>query len=446
MRTQNALTNAHGKLERSLFALLLAAVFLATGALAQNPEYKRSFPQSKATVESVLKDPQFSRGGYLPALDGFTLPGEFPFDRYQRGYFQCAIEVTAAPSGGSLVRVTAKITAWYSDPLATRSGYRVLASNGRIETDFLDRLQQALAAKPAATEPSSGTAPSRTPDSPRKALSSEPALSAPGLGAPMAGEPARRASPVPFNTTGLKLPDAPAKGQVASTATQKAVADRHAQELAKQARNLEEILRNQSHPANLAAVKKSGTPVFASPNDGAQVLFQAAAQDEFEILDTNVSWVHVRVSGLSRGWILRSGLEMPDSAAEPVAPAPQVKPTLFQIESEQIASFPGTWEPLQGKTVKIVSVQQADERARASSPEAKREFAATVFANQYGELAATSSSAAGLVVIFDTADGGLIAATLPALQQWRAGTLSDEGFWRRCLFDPPEAFESSGTR
>ena len=51
--------------------------------------------------------------------------------------------------------------------------------------------------------------------------------------------------------------------------------------------------------------------MLTSPNQGAKVLFLAAAEDEFEILDSNPNWVHVRISGLSRGWIRRSSLEMP---------------------------------------------------------------------------------------------------------------------------------------
>jgi hypothetical protein len=34
----------------------------------------------------------------------------------------------------------------------------------------------------------------------------------------------------------------------------------------------------------------------------------------------------------------------------------------------------------------------------------------------------------------------MVAATVPALRQWTAGTLSDEAFWRRCFVDPPEVF------
>ncbi len=64
--------------------------------------------------------------------------------RFQRGYYQCETQVISTPSGGSLVRVNATITAWYTDPVAGKSGYQVLPSNGRLENDFLDRLQQAL--------------------------------------------------------------------------------------------------------------------------------------------------------------------------------------------------------------------------------------------------------------------------------------------------------------
>src|SRR5271166_1270948 len=40
--------------------------------------------------------------------------------------------------------------------------------------------------------------------------------------------------------------------------------------------------------------------------------------------------------------------------------------------------------------------------------------------------------------------GGMIAATLPTLQQWKAGTLSDAALWHQCFFDPPETFTESG--
>jgi hypothetical protein len=46
------------------------------------------------------------------------------------------------------------------------------------------------------------------------------------------------------------------------------------------------------------------------------------------------------------------------------------------------------------------------------------------------------------VLIFDSSDGGMIAATLTTLEQWKAGKLSDGGLWQQCFFDPPETFDS----
>ena len=49
----------------------------------------------------------------------------------------------------------------------------------------------------------------------------------------------------------------------------------------------------------------------------------------------------------------------------------------------------------------------------------------------------------GVVVIFDSADGGIIANTLLNSRQLVNGSLSPERFWKLCLMDPPEAFRST---
>ncbi len=61
----------------------------------------------------------------------------------------------------------------------------------------------------------------------------------------------------------------------------------------------------------------------------------------------------------------------------------------------------------------------------------------------YKEIAQKPQDLAGVVVIFDSADGGMIAATHATLQQWSAGTLSDSALWHKCFFDPPEMFDST---
>jgi hypothetical protein len=428
----------------ALFLIFCIAVAtqLARASDAQSTPYERTFTQSKATVEKTLKQSQLSSSGRLPVLDGFTSSGDRALDRFKRGYYQCAIQVSSTPSGGALVRVSAKITAWYEDPVPSKSGYQELLSNGRLETDFLDRLQDALSSKassPAANLPASSAA------SPSKSKPVAP----PSISAPMPGDgvvtgpsASSKASSIP-DSSPFKVGNAASPDAVPSLATQKAVADKHMEELTKQAKGLEEILRNQAHPTNLVAVRKSATPVLVSPVEGAKVLFLATAEDEFEILDMNANWVHVRISGLSRGWIRRSNLEMPKPfAAEPKVENAPATVEQFQVKNEEIATFPGTWEPLQGKTVKIVTVQRATVGVSDTSSRAKLDFAKSVFDKEYAELTQAPSAAAGVVIIFDSEDGGMTAATLPVLKQWKSGSLSDQAFWRRCFFDPPETFIS----
>jgi len=427
----------------ALFCLALPAL-LALASDSQSVPYERTFAQSKATVEKTLKQLQPSASGRLPVLDGFTRIGDRPLDRFQRGYYQCEMQVSSTPSGGALVRVSAKITAWYADPVSSKSGYQELPSNGRLETDFLDRLEDALGSKTSST---ANLPVNSAPAQPKnKPVGAPPTIVAPMPSRMPAGSIASsKISPTPESSP-FKVGNSASSDLVASLATQKAVADKHMEELTKEAKGLEEILRNQAHPNNLVAVKKSGTPVLVSPNEGAKVLFLATAEDEFEILDMNANWVHVRISGLSRGWIRRSGVEMPNSFAAADAKvensAATANPEHFQVKNEEIASFPGEWEPLRGKTVKILTVQNVGGSASGTSRHEKLEFSKSLFGREYAELTQAPTTAAGVVLIFDSEDGGMAAATLATLQQWKAGTLSDQAFWRRCYFDPPETFIS----
>jgi hypothetical protein len=60
-------------------------------------------------------------------------------------------------------------------------------------------------------------------------------------------------------------------------------------------------------------------------------------------------------------------------------------------------------------------------------------FAETVFKTQRSK-----ESTAGLVLIFDAEDGGIIAATRSVLDLWKSGALSEQAFWKQCYRDPPE--------
>ena len=428
-----------------VFCTIMSMAF-ARPSRAQSIPYERTFPESKAMLEKHLKELQSSTAGHLPVLEGFTVPGDRPLDRFQGGYYQCAAQISSTPSGGSIVRVRATITAWYRDPVSAKSGYEVLPSNGRLEADLLDRLQEAFGGSAAS---STATPIAKSPPSPDK---NQPGAPKPAPSLPVPGDEsagAKSKTSAALAGSPFKLANPMSVGHMASLATQKAVVDKHAEEQAKEAKTLEEILRNQVHPSNLVAVKRTGTPVLASPSEDAKVLFLTAAEDEFEVLDMKANWVHVRISGLSRGWIRRSSLDLLTAAAD-IEPAEaeseaRSEPAFadrqtFHVESKQVASFPGIWEPLRGKTVRIVSVQKTNDSATDTGSGAKLAFAKSLLDREYVDLAKGSTSIVGVVVIFDSEDGGMLAATVPALRQWKTGTLSDEAFWRRCFFDPPEAF------
>jgi hypothetical protein len=398
---------------------------------AQAVPYERTYRQSKSAVEKALKELQPSMSGRLPALEGFASSGDRPLNRYQRAYYQSAVQVSSTASGGSLVRVNTKVTAWYADSIPSRSGYQLLTSNGRIESDLLDQLTDLLATRPSAASENKGA--------------TLPVISAP---MPKSTETGRTfSSSAEAGLTPQQLADSKNSLKPPDRTADRPATDRSATGLQAEAASLEEVLKNQAHPKNLVAIKKSGTPVVATPSLNGKTLFLASAHDEFEMLDFNADWVHVRISGLSRGWIWRTSLEMPEGISDipqAGATATLVAADLFQVTREETAPFPGDWEPLRGKNVKIISVQKIQENEKDSGARAKLEFAKSLLDKNYADLAAKSQELAGVVLIFDSVDGGMIAATLPTVQQWKAGTLSDAALWHQCYFDPPETFNVAG--
>jgi len=453
------LPSARRVLRAALSAFLLVVPLAASaqsGRAQPSPQagpYERTYSQSKSAVEKALKELQPSMRGRLPVLEGFALPGDHPLNQYRRAYYQSAVQVSSTASGGSVVRVNSKVTAWYTDSTPSRSGYQLLPSNGRIESDLLDQLSDLLGSSAGATNSggsSSGssregfqvTAPlaasGKRSATPEKGVAgiAEPAISAP---TPQLPENGRSFS----SSLELGLSSQP---QAETRNSQNKAADQAEARLRDEVASLEEVLKNQAHPKNLVAIKKTGTPVVASPSLEAKTLFLATAHDEFEMLDFNADWVHVRISGLSRGWIWRTSLEMPEGISDvPLAStkAAPVAVDLFLVSREETAPFPGDWDPLRGKNVKIISVQKIQENEANSGAQAKLEFAKSLLDKNYAELAAKSQELAGVVLIFDSVDGGMIALTLPTVQQWKAGRLTDAALWHRCYFDPPETFSVS---
>jgi hypothetical protein len=373
----------------------------AWGSFAQTLPTERTFHVSKAEVEKSLHEIPSYSGGKLPVLEGFAEAEGHSLDNYKRGFYQYDIQLKSISPTETAVHVNAKITAWYIGTTSANSGYRLLKSSGRLESDLLDALDDKL-------NPNSA---------------------------------ARTTAPSPKTATGAALPDSPSANTSFFTTAKVAgpPPTKQAKALAQEVENLQQILHNQTRPADLAVVKRSNTPVVTQPLGGAEVLFQADAEDEFQVLDVNEGWVHIQISGISRGWIQRDHVDLPGAAAVSVVSMgdPHEKDAVRQTK-EEVAPFPGKWEPLDGRKVKIIWVQPLASDKFGSEP--KWNLAKSVFRKADAGAPSDNAEVSGVVVIFDSEDGGMAATTLANLQQWRAGHLSDDAFWRRCWRDPVEAF------
>ena len=433
---------------------LLLSIVVAPGApvFAQAHSFERTFPNALSEVQRVVDGLRSSSSGRLPILDGFVDVADHPLTDYQRGYFVCTLRVLPAPNGGALVQATAKITAWYMDPTSSQPGYRELFSNGRVETDLLDQIEQSLPGNPAGKSAAS-RAPASAPSAPLSATNATPrqpgkidtsaasspesssGRSAPGVSAPAgrSSKPSATASadPAPLET-------------VESIRLRRGEAERQAQEVSADIKSLEEIQQNQVRPADLVVVKKAGVAIFSKPEDGAQVLLSADQEDEFQILGVEGSWVHVQISGASRGWMRRSQVELPPSysaAGSKTNNAVPASANLFKVAREETNTFSGKWQPLVGKTVRVVWIEPAS--AAASSAAEKRKFAKSLLLKAYNDMNASNQTVAGVVIVFDSADGGQIAATMENLKSLQDGSLTEAAFWRLCSLDPPETFQDS---
>ena len=405
-----------------LTKFLLCFVFLASLAHetpAQAIPYARNFPMPRPQIEQALKDLQAYSGQKLPVLDGFVAPAEKPLDRYERGFYQFSIELLPGDAGGTIVRLSAKITAWYADRDVTKSGYQVLPSNGRLELDFLDRLEEKLTGKPVAS--ASPTA--NSPQAPQPKLDLSGARTA-----------ATMAAPLP---QAAQEPD-----EMALLRNQRIASEKRVQQLTAELQNLQELQRTQAHPRNLVVVKKSRTPIYAKNADSSRVLFEAAANDEFEFLDEEGEWIHITISGDSRGFVRKNSVELPEGLAgrSQSAAGPEEKFTGFRIEREETGDFPGDWKPLKGRKVKIFTVQPLSQNPKETGPTARLNYCLALFEKGFREGSAANPAPEGVVVIFDAADGGIAAATSANIQKLASGDLKGETFWQQGYLDPPDAF------
>ena len=404
-----------------LFLAICLASMLAVQSGAQAVPYARSFSQPKEQIEDALKSLQAFSGQKLPTLDGFVASTSKPLDHYERGFYQYSIETVPGDNSSTIVRISAKITAWYADRDVSKSGYEVLPSNGRLELDFLDRLQEKLTGKPV---------------DPPATLNTH--VDAPHAKLDLSG--------VPGSATATPNPTSKTPNEVTEIRNQRVVQERRVQQLSAELQNLKEIEHNQAHPQSLVIVNKAESAVYAKPSETSRVLFRAAENDEFEYLDADDGWVHIEISGDARGYIRENSVLLPERIGGKTA---RVEESLeakfkgFRIQRQETSTFPGDWAPLKGKTVKIYTVQPVSQEQRESGPAARLNFTLALFEAGAKEAATTSAKSEGVVVIFDAADGGIASAPLQDIQSYLSGALTRDKFIAKCNFDPQEAFAAT---
>lgn len=441
-------------------AVAIVTVFVASlvsgwPARAQSAAAERSFHQSAEQVRKAVQDLHASSSGHLPTLEGFVDEdslGGASLDKYQRGFYQCAVQVAPAAKGGVVVHVTAKITAWYAAADASKAGYKTVASNGRLESDYLDRLEQALGGGASADGASGSSDASSAASNSGATNRARTGSGNTGAGASKSAKASSPASaPAAASGAARSTPDSAANSTL-DTATLKLrreAAERQTQELSANLRSLQEIQQNQAHPNDLASVKTDGSEIYAKPEVNSDVLMRAHLEDEFQVLSAEAQWVHVQISGASRGWMRRSQLDMPEgfeptaknvstAAGAAGAGAAPVTVEPFQVSREETGAFPGAWKPLAGKMVRIVWISPTG----SSSAGEKRAFAKSILIAR-AQSATDAAGIAGVVVIFDSADGGQISATLDDIRKLNDGAMHEDAFWRACSLDPPESFQQS---
>lgn len=397
---------------------------------AQQSVNQRSFFASSSEISGAIVKIGATSKGRLPTLDGFVHQPDQPIERYSKGYFECTFQLLPPVDGSITVRVVVKVSAWYTDPDPAQSGYRILSSNGRLESDALDRFAEVLPATASDGKPARPPVPLQSSTPPTYTYHSAP-TSSPSL------DLKTHSSSLSYSSR----PVTPAPGSVSNLDilnSNRAADEKKIAELKAYVGNMEEIQRNQAHPTDLAAIKKSRTPVYAKPSESAPVLMHADAQDEFQVLGLEGPWVHIQISGASRGWIQRTQLEMPSGFTQTADDSP-AQPTPFKVSKEETTSFHGDWAPLKGKSVRIEWVEPAAPSLLTSRKD-KLAFAKAVFLQASEKLPTSPQQPEGIVVVFDSVDGGQIAAAWPSVQALANHRLSDAAFWHECSIEPAESF------
>lgn len=379
---------------------------------------ERLYNHSQVEVDQALQGLKAYDTYRLPILEGFVAANAGVLSSFDNPHYQFKIGVFPQSAAQTLVQVSAKITAWYTDQNPDHSQYVVIPSNGRLEEDLLDRLDVALEKQNP-----------RVPAAVVGTSASLPGTAYPGTAG--TGGPTASAGGVPV-TEGLAA-------QIVAVQTQRQMVDEHVRKLEQQVSELQANSKSQRYITNLAVVKMPQTPLFQMADVTSKVLFRADPEDEFEALSAREGWVQVRLENAGQAWIRISQLQPPDEIDD----LESLKVPMFTTAKEEVKEFEGAWAPLNGKKALYVFAQPAKAIQENMLGQAQLDFAKQTFTLGYREAVHSETPVEGIVVVFLGAKGGIAAGTLADIKRWREGLTPDKQFLARCSFDPPESFHDS---
>ena len=360
------------------FLLVLLSAILPAEEIPKGAQ-EREYAASSATVKAALEQLGAYRGSRLPTLEGFIQTERIELDHYQRPYYEFKVDLIPSASDQTLVRVKANVSAWHADPKEAQSAYHSFESNGRLESDLLDRLSEYL--------------------DKHKATSADA--------------------------------DSLTK-QITAVRQQRLEVERHISER-----------ENQPQPppatgGSAQYVSLSKPRVFKAPDEHSSILLRAQSEDEFEVLERRGVWLRLGLGENRSGWVKSSQvLPKPTSAT---ASAVRDEATAFTVIREVSSSFSGDWARLKGKNVLYIWARPEGSSLNVKAGK-KLRFAQATFSERYRQAVhGSQAEPEGIVVIFLDQQGGVAAATFADIGLWVDGAITAPAFLNRCSLDPRSAF------
>jgi hypothetical protein len=430
-------TSPNGRNQRLSGGLLLLRALIplglalgSTAAAQQAPPTERVYNHPQAEIVKVMEQMQAYDTQRLPALSGFVNASAASLDHLENPRFQLHIDLVSEGQAQTLVRVTAKITAWYEDRGPSRSQYTVVPSNGRLEEDFLNRLSMKLETGPSGQQVAASA---DRPSWPTTSVGAEPRD--PGTGATGEASPRSTRSP---NAPAATLPSNAAgalAGQINAIRAERETLEQKERKLQQQISELQSASKSEVYLKNMAVVRAAQTPVFEQNQDTSKVLFRTDPDDEFPILEVRAGWVRVGLEKGAEAWLRLSQLRQPGDPSDSDAAVLN-----FSAANEEVKTFGGDWTQLKGKTALYVFAQPARQLPEAALGQNQLRFAEYTFVEGYRAATHSQQQIDGVVVVFLGQKGGVAAATLADIRRWHEGYITDKLFLERCSLDPADSF------